>query len=113
MTSNVYVSVFQVEDIVREMACQLLFVFAVFAPVKVENMILGGGIVRSGGKTRYIMYVDLIGTWIFGVPLGLTAAFGLHLEIAPVYFLLSLEECVRLLITIFVFRKRSWMQELS
>ena len=113
LTSNVYVSVFQVEDIVREMACQLLFVFAVFAPVKVENMILGGGIVRSGGKTRYIMYVDLIGTWIFGVPLGLTAAFGLHLEIAPVYFLLSLEECVRLLITIFVFRKRSWMQELS
>ena len=47
------------------------------------------------------------------LPLGLTAAFGLHLEIAPVYFLLSLEECVRLLITIFVFRQKSWMQELS
>ena len=106
-------SVFQVEDIVREMACQLLLVFAIFAPVKVQNMILGGGIVRSGGKTRYIMVVDLIGTWLFGVPLGLMAAFGLHLTIAPVYFLLSLEECVRLMITIFIFRKKSWMQGLS
>ena len=76
-------------------------------------MILGGGIVRSGGKTQYIMYVDLIGTWIFGVPLGLIAAFGLHLPIALVYGMLSLEECVRLGITIFIFRRKGWMQDLS
>lgn len=113
LTSRIYVSVFKVEEAVRNMACQLLFVFALFAPVKVENMILGGGIVRSGGKTQYIMYVDLIGTWLFGVPLGLIAAFGLHLPIALVYGMLSLEECVRLGITIFIFRRKGWMQDLS
>ena len=53
------------------MAYQLLVVFAIVSPVKVQNMILGGGIIRSGGKTQYVMWVDLIGTWIFGVPLGL------------------------------------------
>lgn len=108
----VYVLMFQVEKQVRDMACQLMLVFALFAPVKVGNMVLGGGIVRSGGRTKYIMMVDLIGTWVFGVPLGLISAFGLGLPIAGVYFYLSLEEGVRLLITVFIFRKRVWMQKL-
>lgn len=30
----------------------LLIIFALYAPVKVENMILGGGIIRSGGNTK-------------------------------------------------------------
>lgn len=108
----VYVRIFQVDDVVRAMASQLLLVFALYAPVKVENMVLGGGIVRSGGKTRYIMMVDLIGTWGFGVPLGLISAFVLKLPIALVYAVLSLEECVRLAITVYIFRKKTWMQEL-
>lgn len=113
LTRDVYVSIFQVEDAVKDMAGQLLLVFAVFAPVKVENMILGGGIVRSGGKTGYIMMVDLIGTWVFGVPLALLSAFAFRLPIAPVYFCLSLEECVRLAVTVYIFRKKVWMQGLS
>lgn len=107
-----YVCIYPVDGTVQTTAFGLLVVFALIAPVKVENMILGGGIVRSGGKTNYIMIVDLIGTWIFGVPLGLTAAFVLKLPIVPVYLLLSLEECVRLAITVWIFRKKKWMQEL-
>ena len=29
------------------------------------NMILGGGIIRSGGKTKYVMMIDMMGTWLF------------------------------------------------
>ena len=90
----------------------LLVVFAVISPVKVQNMILGGGILKSGGKTNYTLAIDLIGTWGFGVPLGFLAAFVLKLPVAPVYFLLSLEECVRLALSLRLFKKRSWMQQL-
>ena len=90
----------------------LLFVFAIVSPVKVLNMILGGGILRSGGKTRIIMVIDIIGTWGFGVPLGCLSAFVFELPIAYVYFILSLEEVVRLVISFVVFRKRKWMQSL-
>lgn len=55
----------------------------------------------------------MIGTWLFGVPLGLAAAFVLHLSIPYVYFLLSLEECVRFGISVVVFRRRKWMQKLG
>ncbi len=47
------------------MGFHILVVFALVSPVKVQNMILGGGIIRSGGKTSYIMCIDFIGTWLF------------------------------------------------
>lgn len=111
--SRYYVLIFQVEDSVRMMARRILFVYAFIAPVKVQNMILGGGILRSGGKTKYTMVIDLIGTWIFGVPLGLLSAFVWDMPIQMVYLMLSLEECVRLGISFVVFRRKSWMQSLD
>lgn len=106
-----YVLLFRVEDEVRLMARQILPVYALIAPVKVQNMI-SGGILRSGGRTGYVLAIDMIGTWVFGVPLGLVAAFALHLPIEGVYLLLSLEECVRLALSLVTFRRRRWMQRL-
>lgn len=57
-----YVLLYKVEPGVRDTAGELLLAFAVLAPVKVANMILGGGIVRSGGRTSYIMVIDVAGT---------------------------------------------------
>lgn len=108
-----YVDIYQVEDVVKQTAEQILIAFALISPVKVLNMVLGGGIIRSGGKTKYIMWIDIIGTWGFGVPLGLLAAFVWNLPIPYVYFILSLEEVVRLAITAVVFRRRGWMQSLE
>ena len=111
--SRFYVRIFNVEESVRRMTESLLLVYALVSPVKVQNMILGGGIIRSGGKTNYVMMIDLVGTWLFGVPLGLMAAFAWHMPIAAVYFILSLEECVRLGISIVVYRRKKWMQSLG
>lgn len=108
-----YVQIYNVEESVRETAAQILFAFALVAPVKVLNMILGGGIIRSGGKTKYTMWIDATGTWVFGVPLGLLTAFVLDLSIPYVYFILSMEECVRLAISLVVFRKKNWMRSLE
>lgn len=113
VTSTYYVEIYQVEESVKLLTKQILFAYAIIAPFKVQNMIVGGGIIRSGGKTKYVMYIDLIGTWIFGVPLGLISAFVLHLSIPYVYFILSLEECIRFAISIIVLRKKNWMQSLE
>ena len=76
-------------------------------------MIVGGGIIRSGGKPKYGMVIDMFGTWIFGVPLGLLSAFVLNLSIPYVYFILSLEECIRFAISLVVLRRKKWMQSLE
>lgn len=110
---NFYVDIYAVEDSVKNTAANVLVAFALISPVKVLNMILGGGIIRSGGKTKLVMWIDLTGTWIFGVPLGFISAFVLGLSIPYVYFILSLEEVIRLAISVVVFRRKSWMQSLE
>ncbi|MDY6040883.1 MAG: MATE family efflux transporter [Candidatus Faecousia sp.] len=110
---GVYVEIYQVEPAVKALTGQILVAYALVVPFKVMNMILGGGIIRSGGQTQYSMAIDLIGTWGFGVPLGLLAGFVLKLSIPYVYFILSLEECVRFAISLVIFRKRLWMRRLS
>lgn len=108
-----YVSLYRVEPEVRADAAALLSLFALLAPVKVSNMILGGGVLRSGGRTWYLAVIDITGTWLIGAPVGLIAAFVFHLPVTWVYFLLSLEEAARLLMELWVFRGQGWMRTLS
>lgn len=113
LTSIFYVEIYQVEEVVKVLTRQVLVAYALIAPFKVLNMILGGGIIRSGGRTKYVMFIDIIGTWCFGVPLGLLAAFILNLSIPYVYFILSLEECIRFGISLVVLRNKKWMNRLE
>lgn len=108
-----YVEIYEVEETVKVLTKQILLAYALVAPFKVLNMIVGGGIIRSGGKTNYVMVIDLIGTWGFGVPLGLLSAFVWGFSIPYVYFVLSLEECVRFGISLVVLRRKKWMQRLE
>lgn len=112
IVGRAYLSIYAVEPVVIGTAWQILLVYAVISPVKVQNMILGG-VLRSGGEIRALMYIDLVGTWCMGVPLGLLAAFVWGLSIPWVYLLLSLEECVRLGLGFWVFRRDSWMQKIT
>ncbi len=61
------------------------------------------------------MAVDMTGTWVFGVPLACVTAFLLKLPVYGVYFILSEEELVRLLISVQIFRKKAgctvWRQK--
>ena len=51
LLSGIYTGLYRVDYSVKEIGKILLIVFAMYAPVKVENMILGGGIIRSGVYT--------------------------------------------------------------
>ena len=108
-----YVRLFRVEAEVRVMTRQILTAYALIAPVKVLNMILGSGVLRSGGRTELVMWIDLIGTWGFGVPLACLGGFVWQLPIAQLYLLLSMEECVRLILSVWTMRRRRWMRRIE
>lgn len=113
LTSGAYVEIYQVSRTVKRLTRQTLFVYALAASFKVLNMILGDSILRSGGRTAYVMGIDMLGTWGFGVPQGLLGAFVWRLPIASVYLPLSLEECIRFAISMAVFRRKRWMRRLG
>ena len=112
-TGHWYVRIFNVDADIKALTVQILTAYAAVMPFKVLNMIIGSGILRSGGKTTYVMAIDLMGTWLFGVPLGLLSAFVFHWPVPLVYLALSLEECVRFAVSLVVFQRRGWMNRLK
>lgn len=104
-----YVRLFNVIADTRNIAVSILYAYSLVFCAKVTNMVLGGGILRSGGQTKYIMVIDIVGTWLIGVPLGFITAYILKLPIYYVYFILSLEEYVRLILEIRLFKSKRWL----
>lgn len=111
--SDWYVGLYEVEPEVAATTKRIIFVLAVYLIVKISNMVIAGGVLRSGGKTKYTLYIDLMGTWIFGVPLAVLAAFVWKLPIEAVYAVLSFEEVMRLLVGLFILKKKIWMNNVT
>ncbi|MCF0131077.1 MAG: MATE family efflux transporter [Pseudobutyrivibrio sp.] len=111
--SDAYVSLYSCNTVIHSVARSMLMVFAIYTPVKVANMIVGGGILKSGGNTYFVMAIDMFGTWLVGVPLCLITAKVLSLDIVTVYAIFSVEELVRLILSIIVFRGKKWMKTLG
>ena len=73
---------------------------------------IGGGIIRSGGNTKMIMIIDVVGTWCIGIPLCLLAAYVFKWGIVGVYTLLTTEELFRLAVSFIIFKRRNWIVSL-
>ncbi|WP_151736899.1 MATE family efflux transporter [Paenibacillus tengchongensis] len=107
-----YVSIFQVSGEAHRMGIHLVWVFAAFLWVKVGNMILAGGILNSGGDSKFVFMMESAATWLIGVPSGLLMSFVWKQPVFLVYMILSMEEVVRLVIGLTRIYSRKWMKNL-
>lgn len=110
--AGLYTGFYNVSESVRTTAKQLLIIFAFFLWIKVSNMVILGGVLRSGGQTRYTLFLDVLGTWGMGIPLGIIGAFVLKADIKLVYVLVSIEEIVRLILGLIRVKSRKWIQRI-
>jgi Na+-driven multidrug efflux pump len=110
--AKLYVSAYEVSEQVKDDAFWIIVVFALYISIKVSNMTIGQGILRSGGDTQFTTRLGMIGSWLLGVPIGAVAAFYFKFSIVWVYTLLSTEEIFRVIL---VYRRvvtKKWMNNL-
>jgi len=86
---------------------------ALFQPAKVLNMILGNGVLRAGGDTRFILMADLLSIYAVGIPLALLLAFPLQLGFVGVLIGRLLEEGARLALYMFRYRTPERLERLA
>ena len=106
---SVYLKFYNVTDEVKLYTKSLLAIFACYLWVKVSNMVMLGGVLRSGGKTRYTLILDLIGTWGIGIPLGFLCAFVFKWNILMVYTAINIEEFIRLTLGLIKVKRKDWI----
>lgn len=77
------------------------------------NMTVISGIFTCGGDTKFGVICDVITMWVYAVPVGLIAAFVLDLPVLAVYFLLNLDELVKLPAVYRHYKKYRWVKDLT
>jgi putative MATE family efflux protein len=81
--------------------------------VRSLNAILVVGMMRSGGDTRYSLFLDGIIIWILGVPMAILAGFILHLPVYWVYLFVMSEELTKCILGLRRYFSRKWIHDLT
>ena len=71
------------------------------------------GIFCAGGDSKFGLYCDCISMWCIIVPVGLIAAFVLKLPVLAVYFIISLDEFVKIPAVYLNYKKYRWVKDLT
>ena len=76
------------------------------------NAVIIGGIFASGGDTKFGMICDLVTMWVFIIPAGALAAFVFHAPPLVVYFILNLDEMIKIPVVFHHFKQYKWVKNL-
>ena len=106
-------SFYQVDKDVLNLTAAIIRIFAMTIPVRIFNLILIVGILRSGGDTRFSLIIDTAGLWLIAVPLvfvsGLVWKFPAHW----VYLMTASEECFKFILGIIRLYSKRWIHNLT
>lgn len=97
----------------KEYLSMMLLICTYYVVGKAVNATLIAGIFCAGGDTKFGLICDTVNMWLFAVPLGFLGAFVFHMPVAAVYFLISLDEIVKIPFEIFHYKKYRWLQVLT
>ena len=77
------------------------------------NSVVISGIFCAGGDTRFGFICDTVTMWAFIVPVGALAAFVFKLPVLWVFFIINLDEIVKLPVVYKHYKKYLWLKDLT
>lgn len=91
----------------------MLVICAYYCIGKSVNSTTIGGIFCAGGDSRFGFLCDAVTLWLITVPLGLCAAFMWKLPVVAVYFILNLDEIIKLPAVFKHYRQYKWVKNIT
>ena len=96
-----------------ESARRILLVLGCVLWVRVSNMTLIIGILRSGGDTRFSLMLDVGTVWLVGIPMALLGAFVFQLPVYWVYAMVMADDLVKAIGGMYRFLSVKWINNLA
>ena len=110
ITSPIIVKAFNISEETLNITVTVLKIMAVFAPLRFFNVLMIVGVFRGGGDTMYSMLVQLGTVWCFAIPAGFIAAAYFKLPLNKVYFIICLEEVIKIGFEAKRLRSKKWIR---
>ena len=92
---------------------KMLLISSYYIAGKSVNCRTIGGIFAAGGDSKFGMLCDSVTLWCIIVPLGCICAFILKLPVMVVYFVLNLDEIIKLPVVYKHYKKYKWIKNLT
>jgi putative MATE family efflux protein len=107
------IALYKISPDVALFSNRTLIVLAAWMLVRSQNMILVVGMMRSGGDTRYSLFLDGVIIWILGVPMAILGGLILHLPVYLVYLMVMSEELTKCILGLRRYLSRKWIHNLT
>lgn len=91
----------------------MLMISSYYLVGKSVNSMTVGGIFPAGGDSKFGMICDAVTLWCITVPLGYLCAFVWKLPVLLVYFVLNLDEIIKLPAVWHHYRKFTWLKNIT
>ena len=92
---------------------KMLLISSYYIAGKSVNCMTIGGLFAAGGDSKFGMLCDSVTLWCIIVPLGCICAFILKLPVMVVYFVLNLDEIIKLPVVYKHYKKYKWIKNLT
>lgn len=106
------VSIFKITDIVKDYAMKLLYIVSFGMIFKTFNYTAIVGVLRSGGDTKYTLWLDFSTVWFIGIPMAFLGSYFLKLPIYITYAMVYSEEIVKGVFSFLRVKKQKWVNTL-
>ena len=104
---------FNVSMEVRRSATVIMYILAAFVVVKSFTLHFVIGMFRGGGDTKFAFLIDIIGTWMIGVPLAIIFGLILRFPLYLVVLLLSMEEIFKAGLGFYRYKSNRWIHDVA
>ncbi|MCM2680402.1 MATE family efflux transporter [Echinimonas agarilytica] len=95
-----------------DQARQIIILIAAFSWLKITNMTLSMGVLRTGGQNKYCLLSDTFGMWCIGIPMTVIAVY-LDWGFFYIYLMVYTEEVTKAVLFVRKLIQKTWMQTLA
>lgn len=113
LLKNVFIGFYNIPEETKELAGQIITVFAFITIVTSTNMTLMMGALRGAGDTKFCMRTEVICLWVMAIPLALIMAFIIEAPVPVVFFFMKTDEIMKAVFCLTRIRGNKWLNSLT
>jgi len=106
-------SLYNIQAESYQFAYTILLIYGLTLWIRVSNLIIFIGLLRSGGDTRFALVLEMCSIWLIGVPSAFIGAFVLDWPVFGVYALVLSEEIFKLIFVLPRVKSKKWINNLA
>lgn len=91
----------------------MMYICTYYMIGKSVNATVIAGVFCAGGDTKFGLKCDAVTMWVILIPIGMIAAFVLKLPVMVVYFIISMDEIIKLPAVYSHYKKYKWVRNLT